>query len=119
VEAEMKDGSSILSVYRRLLALRRENPALRDGEYLALNQSDPHVLCYLRRYQHDGKQTSVLVALNMSAEKQQVNFDLSAEGISPGPVHTLLSTAGKQPVQPDWRQMSLEPFEAYVGELSK
>jgi alpha-glucosidase len=119
VEAEIKDGSSILSVYRRLLALRRENPALRDGEYLALNQGDPHVLCYLRRYQHDGKHTSVLVALNMSAEKQQVNFDLSAEGISPGPVHTLLSTAGKQPVQADWRQMSLEPFEAYVGELSK
>src|SRR5882762_1756920 len=43
VAAESQDPNSILSFYKRLLALRRSEPTLRDGLYLPLNQEDPYV----------------------------------------------------------------------------
>ncbi len=38
VETESKDPNSILEFYRHLLALRHQNRALLDGEYIPLNQ---------------------------------------------------------------------------------
>jgi alpha-glucosidase len=115
VAAEMKDPFSILSVYRKLLTLRRENPALRDGEYISLNQSDPHVLSYLRRY----KEKAVVVVLNMSSQRQQVKIDFSREGLGGESVHTLLRTQSHEVEVGPRSFISLEPFEAYIGELSK
>jgi alpha-glucosidase len=115
VAAEMKDPSSILNVYRKLLTLRRENPALRDGEYVALNQSDPHVLSYLRRY----KEKAVVVVLNMSSQRQQLKIDFSREGLAGASVHTLFRTASHEVEVGPRSSISLEPFEAYIGALSK
>src|SRR6202162_5854866 len=62
VAAEDKDPDSILNFYRHLLALRHTDAALAEGEYVALNENDPNVISYLRRYKNE----AVLVALNMS-----------------------------------------------------
>ena len=51
VADELKDPDSILNWYKGLLALRHQDKALLEGEYIALNQDDPNVLSYLRRYQ--------------------------------------------------------------------
>ena len=40
VATETADPNSILNFYRRILALRRDEPALRDGEYVALNAQE-------------------------------------------------------------------------------
>jgi alpha-glucosidase len=114
VAAELKDPSSILQVYRRLLALRHENPALQDGDYIPLNENDPNVLSYLRQY----KDQAVLVALNMSAQAQDVSFDLSSMGLGKTS-HTLLLTAGSGPDNISISHLSLQPFAAYVGEIGK
>ena len=79
VKAESHEPNSILSFYKRLLALRRSEPALRDGLYLPLNGEDPYVLAYLRK--KPGSGDAILVVLNMSAESRAVKFDLAAEGI--------------------------------------
>ena len=79
VKAESRDPHSILSFYKRLLALRRSEPALRDGLYLPLNGEDPYVLAYLRK--KPGSGDAILVVLNMSGESRAVKFDLVAEGI--------------------------------------
>ena len=89
VASENKDANSILEFYRHLLALRHQNRALLDGEYVPLNQDDPNVLWYLRRYQDE----AVLVALNMSANPQKVRFDLGTQGFPSAKAKTLLSTA--------------------------
>jgi alpha-glucosidase len=73
VATEMTDPNSVLSFYRQLLALRRKEPALLEGSYTALNENDPNVLTYLRRYKDD----AIVVVLNMSATEQKVPFDLS------------------------------------------
>ncbi len=77
VATEQKDPNSILVFYQDLLKLRHTNQALLDGDYVALNENDPNVLSYLRRY----KDQAVLVVLNMSAESQKASFNLGGAGI--------------------------------------
>jgi alpha-glucosidase len=115
VSGELKDPSSILQTYRQLLALRHRNPALLDGEYIALNEADPNVLSYVRRY----KDQAVLVVLNMSGQKQDVSFDLTSQGFTGKSAHTLFNSVGKGSDDSALSHMSLEPFSAYVGSLSK
>jgi glycosidase len=56
----MEDPQSILTLYRRLLALRRDHPALSIGEFVLLNVED-EILVYERR--HDSER--LIVALNL------------------------------------------------------
>jgi len=79
VKAESQDPNSILSFYKRLLALRRSEPALRNGKYLPLDQDNPYVLSFLRKAPGNGD--SILVVLNMSAEPRTVRFALDARGV--------------------------------------
>jgi alpha-glucosidase len=115
VESELKDPSSILNVYQSLLKLRHKNQALLEGEYIALNQDDPHVLSYLRRY----KNQAVLVVLNMSAQTQQVTFDLASLGFTNKTPSTLLTTMPTRPKDSSISNMTLEPFSVYIAELTK
>ena len=115
VASELKDPDSILQFYRRVLALRHENVALRDGQYVPLNESDQNVLSYLRRY----KDEAVLVVLNMSGSAQKVSFDLAGQGFASGKATTLLTTSSGHPKEAALSEVTLEPFAVYIGKLSK
>ncbi len=115
VATELKEPDSILNFYRRVLALRHQDPALRDGEYIALNENDPNVLSYLRRYKDD----SVLVVLNMSASPQKVSFDLQAQGLTTSKATTLLTTGKENRESASLNSISLDPFAVYIGKLEK
>jgi alpha-glucosidase len=115
VAIEQKDPNSILVFYQRLLALRHTNPSLLDGDYVALNESDPNVMSYLRRY----KDKAVLVVLNMSAAPQKATFDLAAQGFSSREAKTLLTTMPDLGKNATLSDMSLAPFSVYIGEISK
>ena len=112
--AEEKDANSVLRFYESLLRLRHSNPALLDGEYIALNENDSNVLAYLRKL--PGR--AVLVALNMSGEKQSPSFDLSAQGLHAKTAATLLSSSSVQGQQ-NLNKVTLEPFGVFVGEVGK
>ena len=73
VETEKKDPDSIFNAYNRLLALRQSEPALRDGDYTAVDETNPYVFSFLRR----SNGSTVLVSLNMSAEPRTVSINLS------------------------------------------
>ncbi|WP_076999007.1 alpha-amylase family glycosyl hydrolase [Variovorax sp. KK3] len=49
VEAQAQDASSMLTLYRRLIALRRREPALHEGSYAPL-AAGPEVLAYARAH---------------------------------------------------------------------
>ncbi len=115
VASEQQDPNSILQFYRHLLALRHQNRALLDGDYVPLNENDPEVLSYLRRY----KDQSVLVVLNMSSQSRTIDLDLASKGINSKKAQTLLTTMGNEGKERSLSQMSLEPFSVYIGELSK
>ena len=113
VESESKDPNSILEYYRQLLAQRHQNRGLLDGEYIPLNQDDPNVLSYLRRY----KDETVLVVLNMSGNPQKVSFDLGAQGFPSAKAKGLLKTAAAEPAS--LSNVALDPFGVYIAEVSK
>lgn len=113
VDSESKDLSSVLSTYRRLLQLRRTNPALREGQYIALNESDTNILAYLRR----DKDNSVVVALNMSPTPQDFSLNLAQLAIDNPKLRTLLTTESVQITGP--ARISLGPFAAFVAEVTR
>jgi alpha-glucosidase len=110
VESELKDPNSVLSVYKKVLALRHTNVALVEGSYTALNGDDPNVLSYLRSY----KGNAVLVVLNMSDAPRTVKFDLAKQAF---PTFTLTPLVG------GWESdklnvLSLEPFGSVIAEVN-
>jgi alpha-glucosidase len=112
VETEQKNPHSILNYYHRLLELRRANQALRDGKYIALNESDPNVLSFVRSY----KGQKVLVVLNMSGTTQRVRLDLAAKGLSAKTGNTLLASF-PAPAKLNVSELPVQPFGAWIAEL--
>jgi glycosidase len=114
VASELEDPDSVLQFYRHLLALRHHERALLDGDYVPLNQDNPNVLSYLRRYKNE----TVLVVLNMSATPQQVSFNLSEHGFSSAKATTLLTTSALAP-SGQLDQVALQPFAVYIARVSQ
>jgi glycosidase len=73
VETLSADPGSILSLYRRLIALRRSSRALQLGSYRELT-ADDGVLAYERRLGGE----SVVVALNLTGEVKRVSIPEAA-----------------------------------------
>jgi alpha-glucosidase len=113
VADELKDPASVLSFYKRVLALRHGDQALLDGDYIALNADDPNVVSYLRK----SKDETVLVALNMSGVEQKTAFDLKPAGFKADGCATLLATAGGAPEHARLASVTLEPFGVYIGRV--
>ena len=111
VAAESKDPNSVLSIYKKVLALRHTNEALLEGSYTALNDSDPNVMSYLRSY----KGKAVLVALNMSASTQKASFDLTKQGLGGVPLKTLISSGASA----KGNEVTLEPFGLLIAEVAR
>lgn len=76
VQAQQGDPDSLLNFYRRLIRLRRELPALRSGQFMAVHHKPGKILAYLRR---DGEQ-NILVALNFSARPARLTLPTGLSG---------------------------------------
>jgi alpha-glucosidase len=75
VEQEVGDEASMLSLYRRLIALRRHEPALALGAYRPV-VSDGDVFAYVREHE----QRRFLVVLNLGPRPAQVMLDAVGSG---------------------------------------
>ena len=106
VALEQADAGSILSLVRRVLALRRASVALRRGAYTAID-TDPRVFAYRRTAGGESR----IVALNTSAERVPIEL-----GLAPG-ARVVVSTLRPQSEPPRAaRALALEPFEGVVLE---
>ena len=115
VTAESHDPNSILSFYKRLLALRRSEPALRNGSYLPLDRENPFVLSYLRK--DPGKGNAILVVLNMSAETRTVTFDLAAHGVKGALVSSLIASPEIGGASIMLSHFTIPAFGVFVGSV--
>jgi len=116
VQVESQNPDSIFSTYKELLALRRSEPALRDGSYEAIGtgsaENDEHVFAYLRK---SGDET-VLVALNMSAEPRTIavkSVGNEADVLYRSPQ----SAARAKAVVVSLGKVELEPFGVLVAKV--
>jgi len=75
VVAERDDPRSMLTLYRRLITLRRANPALEVGSYAAVS-AEGDLLAYLR----EGNGRRFLVALNLGQQQQTLDTSRLGRG---------------------------------------
>jgi alpha-glucosidase len=107
VATQNQDPASLLNFYRRMINLRRSNPALQSGTYASVVEGVP-ADCYFFKREHEGK--SFLVALNFSSKKRQYNFKLLS-----GEPRLLLSTiADRQGGAAIITKLILNPLEGVV-----
>ena len=74
VEAQSKDPGSILSLTRRLIRLRKANPALTQGSQEFVESGSKRVLAFKRALPNQ----EVLVLLNFSGQKMQLQTEMTA-----------------------------------------
>jgi alpha-glucosidase len=107
VAEQNRDPDSVLRFYKRLIALRRTNQSLHEGNFALVNENDPNVLAFVREY----KGRKVLVALNMTANPQAVSFEAWRKA------NTLLRSIKPAQKQAGLSPLTLAPFESFVGEV--
>jgi alpha-glucosidase len=97
---------SILTLYRRLIALRRERKALHAGSYRLIDSEDD-VLVFERRH---GGEPCLLVALNFSGEERHLTL--------PGEARPLLSTEFDRDGETVGAALRLRPAEGVIVEVA-
>ncbi len=113
VVAEEHAPDSIFNYYKTLIRLRKENPQLRNGDFVPVDESNNNVLSFLRKTT-DGK--AVLVTLNFTPQPQTVGFDLRAQGLTGKSMKTVLASFSTGETV-DLGQIKLPAYGAYMGEV--
>ncbi len=110
-DVESQDPNSIFNTYKKLLALRKTNKALREGTQEDIDEKDPNVYAFLRR----SGNTTVLVVLNMSAKPRTIDLDWTGREIQ---ASTFESLYASEPTKlDDVRSIEVAPFGAVVAGL--
>jgi alpha-glucosidase len=112
VKTELADGESLLSWYKKLIALRRGDPALRTGRLVMLDPTNTRVLTYARV---TGEGSGILVCLNMSATAQTVTLNGVAAGFAGNHFRTLLSSPGEITVAVPGMRIALPAYGAWIA----
>ena len=105
VAAMARDPHAILTLYRRLIALRRAHPALHAGAYAPVSAADD-VLVYTR--QADGER--MLIALNLGHAPRRL-------ALPAAPARLLLSTMLDREGETSRDELALRPDEGVILRL--
>ena len=124
VEAQDRDSTSLLNLYRRLIHLRAQNSAVAIGELVPLSTSNDAVAAFIRR---DGTK-SVLVVANLgttpaadvalsSAERALATGSYSPRILFGGTSAPPLTTSADGTIRDYVPVRSLGPMTSYIFEL--
>ncbi len=109
VQVEEGQPESLLNWYKRLIALRRDNAALRQGSQTMLDPTNPSVLSFVRKAA-DG--SSVVVSVNCSPTEQTVSLDVSGSSVK-----TLATDVPALRSGVKLKSFKLTPFGSWMGEV--
>lgn len=107
VAAQSEDPRSLLALYRRLLTLRDERPALIATRSELISREDP-LLAYRKRTEEE----HLLVILNRSAEPRTFNLEASQNGL------VILSTFLDREAEAVQSQVELRPDEGVIVDVT-
>ena len=111
VDAESKDPDSIFNTYKKLLALRKSEPALRDGVQITINRDDPNFFAFVRK----SGDSAIVVVLNMSGEQRGIRLDFSKYGVNGLPLDYLYASGCCKVDNPD--AIGFKPYGALVARI--
>ena len=114
VEVEQNDPNSLLVFNEKLIALRRTNPALREGKFTVLDPTNPSVLSYARTAP-DGR--SVLIVLNFTSTPQTITLDPTLAGLTGKTIKTLLTSTPTLASTTTLTKITLPPYASWVATL--
>jgi alpha-glucosidase len=115
VETETADPHSLLNWYKELIALRRSNPALRDGGLVMIDTHDPNIFSFVRT---DKGSSPVFIAMNLSGQPKTIPLDLKAAGITVAkPLRTLAASDDALMHVTSAASVVLPPYSAWVASV--
>jgi alpha-glucosidase len=117
VATQSAEADSLLSWYRRLVALKRSRPAMRDGKMILLDRDAQGVLAWIRHADVSGREPSVLVACNMSPRTVvlDVGAEVNALGLARGQLEALMTHGGATAGHD--LQVTLAPYATFVADI--
>jgi alpha-glucosidase len=115
VETQAADPDSLLNWYRQLIALRRTNSALHDGDMVMLDKDNADVLSFVRTAPKGS--SPVIVAMNMSARPKTVKINLSGTGITARSTRTLAASDASLMKVTSPTAVVLPPFAVWVASI--
>jgi len=110
VAAQRDDAKSMLTLYRRLIALRRAQPALEVGRF-QLVETQGEVLAYIRRSRRG--ESDFLIAMNLDARPVRMQLRATDRGAT-----IALSTHLDRDGEPVGSRIELRGDEGLVVQLS-
>src|SRR5271170_536298 len=115
VKTEEGDPDSLLNWNKKLIAMRRGDPTLRDGKQVMLDESNPSVLSYVRA--GVGGNPAIVVALNFTDEPQTVSLSPETAGVSVKTVSTLITDAPSLKETNSLNRITLPPYASWIGSV--
>ncbi|MBK8784489.1 MAG: alpha-glucosidase [Anaerolineales bacterium] len=107
-----KNPSSLLHYYKHLLRIRKESPALKEGEYLPLHDEAGEYFAFLRQC----AEQTVLVVLNFSASTLELDFS-SIKEINAAKMRSIFSSAERRTGEIA-SKFKVSPFEVLIAEVN-
>jgi alpha-glucosidase len=108
IHDQQGDPGSLLNFYRRLIAVRRQLPALVAGEYRPLHETADGYVAFLRATEAQ----TALVLLNYTNVRHKLRCDVPGKQTA----HVRFST-GQNSGEPSLADLSLAPYEVLIAEL--
>jgi alpha-glucosidase len=108
-----KNPSSMLHYYKHLLRIRKESPALKEGDYISLQDHAQEYLAFLRK----SEEQTVLVVLNFSESTLELDFSTAKE-IAGVKLRSIFSSAERRTgeITPKFK---VSPFEVFIVDLGR
>ena len=113
VEVESKEPGSELNWWERIIALRRDNPALHEGSMTMIDTSNPSVLSYVR----SADSSSVVVVLNCTGDPQTISLDPSTAGVTGTKVKTLLTDDSSLEKKISLKDVTVAPYSSWIASI--
>ena len=110
VADQQNDPESMLNFYKRMLRLRKQIPALIEGDYTPLHETSEDYFAFLRQSQDNGQ--TCLVVLNLSDKTDNLKCDLTSRG-----ARCLFSSHMLEGKTVSLEALKIAPFDIFVGEL--
>jgi alpha-glucosidase len=112
---EENQPNSLLNWHKQLIALRRTDPALRNGNMVMIDVNNPSVLSFIR--QDAAGKPSILVSLNCTSQPQPLFVDPTYAKALGQSVQTVLTSDPSLQHVTSLSSITLPPYGSWIGRL--
>jgi alpha-glucosidase len=113
VKDQLQSPYSLLNYYKHLLTVRKNSPALVQGEYIPVHNAAKDYFAFLRVTEEQ----KVLVILNFSSERLELDFSRIQE-IKSHTLQPLFSSADHSKKEQILKTLAINPFEVFIAEVT-